>query len=564
MSAVVRPRIAAAVFEWLRAQWPIAIRCRSDALFAFGVSFAWLSLYNFSFWQQTVRAMWRPSLSSAAFIASVFLLVWCLQAVLLLLTPTRLLMRAAASVLSIIASLSSYFIQTYGALMNKDMLRNAFQTDVAEAAGLISIDLLLYLLVLGVLPAALVWRVVLPPINWKRQLRQRICVIAAALILSAGGVLGCSANYAVYLRAHKPIRFALSPAAPVSSAAALVAQARRSDDLPLQDPGGFAYRVAPPHPKPLLLFIVVGETARAANFQLGGYARATTPELAAMNDILYFNNVTACGTSTAVSVPCMFSHLGRQQFEVDEAGRYTNLLDSLVDAGFEVEWRDNNAGCKGVCARVRTIDYSDRPDVRLCEHSYCHDEIMLRDLAARLRDLKHDTVIVFHQIGSHGPAYSQRYPAAFERFRPACRSNERQHCSAQEVVNAYDNTIAYTDHVLSRQIEILREAADQIDSMLIYASDHGESLGEQGVYLHGMPYSFAPRAQRQVPMLLWASAGYRQRAKLSVDCLRARTNSSVSHDFLYHTILGAAESRDKLYDSRLDLLAACRQSSGHE
>jgi lipid A ethanolaminephosphotransferase len=189
---------------------------------------------------------------------------------------------------------------------------------------------------------------------------------------------------------------------------------------------------------------------------------------------------------------------------------------------------------------------------------------MLNDLAARLRDLTHDTVIVFHQIGSHGPAYSERYPAAFEYFKPACRSNELQHCSKEEVINAYDNTIAYTDHVLSRQIDILRKAADHVDSMLIYASDHGESLGEQGVYLHGMPYSFAPKAQKDVPMLVWASPGYTQRARLDLDCQRALADRTVSHDFLYHTILGAAETRDKVYDSRLDLLAACRRPADHE
>ena len=175
-----------------------------------------------------------------------------------------------------------------------------------------------------------------------------------------------------------------------------------------------------------------------------------------------------------------------------------------------------------------------------------------------------DSVIVFHQIGSHGPAYWQRYPAAFERFTPACRSNELQHCSREEVINAYDNTIAYTDHVLSRQIEILRDAADHVDSLLIYASDHGESLGEQGMYLHGMPYSFAPKAQKEVPMLFWASAGYARRTSLSVDCLRARASGFASHDFLYHTILAAAESRDESYNSRLDLLSACRGLADRE
>jgi lipid A ethanolaminephosphotransferase len=523
--------------------------CRSDVHFAFGVSLIWLALYNFAFWRQTFDAMWSPSPGSAAFLISVFLLAWCLQALLLLAMPTRFLMRVAASALFLVASFSSYFTQTYGAVMNQDMLRNVLQTDAAEVAGLINADLLWHVVAFGVLPAALVWIIALPTVSLKQVLRQRLGVVAGALLLCAGTTIACSANYAVYFRAHKPIRFTLAPAAPLVSAASLWAQKHHADLLPLQDPGGVAYRVARPQAKPLVLFLVVGETARAANFQLGGYGRATTPELASRHDIAYFKNATSCGTSTAISVPCMFSHLGREHFDVDQAGRYTNVLDSLADAGYDVEWRDNNAGCKGVCARVTTIAYSS------------HDEVMLEDLSERLRTLSGDTVIVFHQIGSHGPAYEQRYPPEFARFKPACPTNELQHCSQQEIVNAYDNTIAYTDHFLARQIELLQAAAARVDSMLIYVSDHGESLGEQGIYLHGMPYRFAPRMQKEVPFLLWASDGYALRTQLSVTCLQARADESVSHDVLYHTILGAAETRDRVYDPRLDLLAPCRRGA---
>jgi lipid A ethanolaminephosphotransferase len=545
----------------MRAGWTMAIRCRTDVQFAFGVSLAWLALYNVSFWEQTIRAMWSPSPSSVVFLASVFVLTWCLQAVLLLLMPTRLIMRGAASALFVVASLSSYFIREYGVVMNTDMLRNALQTDLLEVAGLINIDLLFHVLVFGIAPAVLVWKVELQPVTPRRQLRRRLLAIAIALAFGAAGIVSFSANYAVYLRAHKPIRYTLSPAAAVVSAVRLATEPRPDRYRPLQHPGGLAHRVSPPRPKPLVLFIVVGETARASNFQLGGYRRATTPELARKSDIIYFSSAISCGTSTAVSVPCMFSHLGREQFKVNEADDYANVLDSLVDAGFDVEWRDNNAGCKGVCARVRTIDYAGNRDSRLCERSYCHDEVMLQDLPERLRSLTRDTVIVFHQIGSHGPAYAQRYPAAFERFAPACRSNELHHCSAQELVNAYDNTIAYTDHVLARQVDMLQAAADRIDSMLIYASDHGESLGEQGIYLHGMPYRFAPRAQKEAPMLLWMSAGYLRRARLDLECLQAHSRTPVSHDVLYHTILAAAETRDRVYDPKLDVLSMCRRDA---
>jgi lipid A ethanolaminephosphotransferase len=171
---------------------------------------------------------------------------------------------------------------------------------------------------------------------------------------------------------------------------------------------------------------VVGETARAANFQLGGYTRATNPQLSAIDGLVYFPETTACGTATALSVPCMFSHLPQREFEVDEAHRYTNVLDALQGAGLDVEWRDNNAGCKGVCARVRQISYHGRQNSTFCRESNCYDEIMLTDLPGKLATFTRDAVIVMHQIGSHGPAYAERYPPQFEKFKPACRSNELQ------------------------------------------------------------------------------------------------------------------------------------------
>ena len=285
-----------------------------------------------------------------------------------------------------------------------------------------------------------------------------------------------------------------------------------------------------------MVFLVVGETARAANFQLGGYARETNPRLSAASDLVYFDAASSCGTSTSVSVPCIFSHLGRERFD-NGGSRYLNLLDMLAQAGVDVEWRDNNAGCKGVCARVPFVEYA-KSASPLCRNGYCFDEVLMSGLARRLDAVRRDSLIVFHQIGSHGPAYSERYPAGFERFRPVCLTSELEHCSREEVVNAYDNTILYTDHILAEQIELLRSLSDRFDTLLMYVSDHGESLGEQRIYLHGMPYSFAPEVQTHVPLLIWTSAGFRQRTGLSESCLQAKARQAVSHDNVFHTVMG--------------------------
>jgi lipid A ethanolaminephosphotransferase len=546
----------------LRERWNVGIACSSEIAFAVGVSLLWLLLYNVRFWQLTAHAMWQPSLSSVVFMASLFALTLSLQAVLLLLWPTRTLMRIAASVLFVVAALGSHFCSEYGALMNKDMMRNVLQTDPAEVGALLTPELWLHLGLWGLLPAFLVWRVRFPAMPMRTQLERRALATLAALTVSVLGLFASSANYATFFREHKPVRFTLSPAAEVTSLAGLLLDSKSHTNASLTDPAGRVERTTLPAPKPLVLFLVIGETARAANFQLGGYNRETNPELSRIGGVTYFKHATSCGTSTAISVPCLFSHLPRSEFIVDQAGRYTNLLDSLTTAGFDIEWRDNNSGCKGVCARVTSIDYSNANDPQRCTDAHCFDEIMLADLPERLTKITRDTVIVFHQQGSHGPAYSERYPAAFEKFRPACRSNRLQHCTAEEITNAYDNSIAYTDHVLASQIALLQGAASALDSVLIYVSDHGESLGENGIYLHGMPYAFAPAVQKEVPMLVWASDGYIRRAGVHSQCLQTESTLPVSHDFFYHTVLGAAEVRNQVYDRRLDLISGCGRAGG--
>ncbi|HMN46499.1 MAG TPA: phosphoethanolamine--lipid A transferase [Povalibacter sp.] len=565
MTATTYIPTSSSLLARLQSRWARGISCNSPVAFAFAVSFAWLAFYNVRFWQDTIAAMWHANAASLAFMASLFAFVLCTQALLLLILPRRL-MAGAASALFIVASIGDFFSAKYGIVMNKDMMRNVLQTDPAEAHGLLSAALAQWVVLMGILPMILVWRVRFPRVTFGRALRQRALAIGGILLTCMIALLSCSASYAVFFREHKPIRFTLSPAAPVASSLQLLSETSKAGNTgPAVNVSGPAYRVLPPQGKPLVVVIVVGETARAANFQLGGYARDTNPRLTQEQDLVYFGDTTSCGTSTAISVPCMFSHLGRSQFDVNTAGGYTNLLDSLHEAGFEVEWRDNNAGCKGVCKRVNRIDYSQRTDPVRCEQSYCYDEIMLDDMDRRLRDLQGDTVIVMHMIGSHGPAYHERYPPPFEKFKPSCRSNELQHCSAAEVTNAYDNTILYTDYVLAATIDRLRNAADQVDSVLLYASDHGESLGEQGMYLHGLPYTFAPETQKHVPMLLWTSRGFQHRRKLDTPCLMKESTQALSHDNIYHTVLGLAGVRNASYNPALDLIAGCSDSfGGHE
>ncbi|MEP7313369.1 MAG: sulfatase-like hydrolase/transferase, partial [Pseudomonadota bacterium] len=436
-----------------------------------------------------------------------------------------------------------------------------FQTDPAEVRDLINARLL-GRTALGLVFAVLVWRVRLPVPGLRRQLMQRGLFIVGGLVVVALTAFATSAAYAVFLREHKPIRSFVNPASILWSAGAELAHTDVTAG-PLVFPGGPTTRVLAPGTRPLLVFLVVGETARAANFQLGGYARHTNPRLQAVPDLIYYPQASSCGTSTAQSLPCMFSHLGRELFDEARKQNFANVLDMLASADVDVEWRDNNSGCKGICARVPVLDYF-QDDSRWrtpqqCSHAHCFDEVMLQDLPERLRSIKRDTLIVFHQNGSHGPAYGERYPPQFEVFKPACHSAQVDTCAREELVNAYDNSILYTDYNIAQQIELLRQASGQVDAALLYASDHGESLGEQGVYLHGMPYAFAPAQQKQVPMLMWLSDGFEKRLGVDPPCLMQHRSEAVSHDNLFHTVLGLLGARNSVYDSGLDLLARCRR-----
>ncbi len=313
--------------------------------------------------------------------------------------------------------------------------------------------------------------------------------------------------------------------------------------------------------------LVVGETARADRFGINGYGRDTTPELA-RRGVLSWGNVRSCGTSTLASLPCMFSPLGKEAFEARKS-EYENLLDVVQAAGMAVLWVDNQSGCKGVCERVPHAQAVDglQPEQRsrLCEPSgECRDEALLAGLDERLAALPaqrraQGVLLVLHQMGSHGPAYYKRSAPDAKRFTPECRTEVLADCAHGELVNAYDNTIAATDAFLGRAIDWLGTRSGDYDTGLLYLSDHGESLGEYGLFLHGMPYGVAPDGQKHVPMVAWLGAPLAARQSLSLDCLRAGLAEPLSHDNLYHTVLGALDVRSPSYQPALDAWAGCRR-----
>jgi lipid A ethanolaminephosphotransferase len=301
---------------------------------------------------------------------------------------------------------------------------------------------------------------------------------------------------------------------------------------------------------------------------LYGYPRDTNPGLKAHN-VLAFENVTSCGTNTATSVPCMFSSLGKVKFQAEKRVHET-LLDVVQHAGMAVLWIDNQAGCKGVCDRVPHVQTTDAAasvppmPADLCDASgECLDGALLHGLEARLATLDpikraKGVVLVMHQMGSHGPAYSKRSPRKQKPFTPECTTNVLQQCDPQELINAYDNSIAYTDHVLAGAITWLKSHEATHSTGLLYVSDHGESLGEKNLYLHGMPFSIAPKEQTHVPMVAWLSPGLQARNGLDAACLPSQRGQILTHDNLFHTTLGLLGISTQAYVTELDAFKACR------
>jgi lipid A ethanolaminephosphotransferase len=562
---------------------PTQIRCRSHIIFAVVAAVILITLHNWRFWQQTFAVVEPASFSDALFILSLFLLLVFMHAAAMLMVPGRRSLQFIAACFFILAAVAGYFRDTFGVIIDKDMIRNVLRTDMREASDFFSLQLALYVIVLGLIPAVLVARVRLPTVGFKLQFIQRIRFMAVGFLVVALSVLATVPHYASFLREHKSVRNLLNPAEPIYAAFDYWHSTDFVDTGPVADVAGVARRTtATQDQKPLLLFLVVGETVRAQNFQLGGYGRATTPELSQQPGVFYFDNVQSCGTSTAVSLPCMLSHEGRDLFDLRQAARQTNLLDALKSAGLRVEWRENNTGSQGVAVRIKTIEYSKswpryvsatepgadtqsrpHPDSDLCKNGTCFDEIMLSGLVDELANIEQDTAIIFHQLGSHGPAYWQRYPDRFEDFKPVCRTTQLGRCSREEIVNAYDNSIRYTDHNLAEQIRLLTAMSGRADSLLIYVSDHGESLGEKGLYLHGAPFFMAPAEQTRVPLLLWMSDGYRKRFGVGSDCLLAKRSEPLSHDNIYHTVVGGLGIGNQVYDAGRDIMARCRGKGAH-
>jgi lipid A ethanolaminephosphotransferase len=499
-----------------------------------------------------------------AFAAAIWLILWAALTAVLGLAAWRPTLKPAIIVLLFSTVIARHFMNSYNVLITPAMLTNALQTDRQEASALLSVSLLASLAFFAALPAWLVWRQPVAYGRARRQLWRNPALSLGSLAVVVAAVLATFQPLASANRNHKDLRFLVNPLSSVTAVVRLAAKPFERKAGPLMALGEDAH-LAPQavgsRSRPRLLLLVLGETARSDRFSLNGYGRPTTPELE-REGAISFRNAWSCGTSTAESLPCMFSHLPREQY-LQRAGDYENLLDVLQRAGLAVLWLDNQSGCKGVCARVPNAVAAKTSSAGLCTGDECLDGVMLEQLDARLAALdpvkrERGVVVVMHQMGSHGPAYYQRSPASAKKFFPECTSHALQDCDPESLRNAYDNSIAYTDRFLGQAIDWLKRNPTNTDNALVYVSDHGESLGEGNLYLHGMPYALAPDAQKHVPWVTWLSPDFAHVDKLSETCLRGRGDARVSHDAYFHSVLGLMGVSTQAYRPALDAYLPCR------
>ncbi len=471
--------------------------------------------------------------------------------------------KLAGSICLLAAASGTYFMLSYGVILDTPMMTNMLATDTREATDLLSWRFAAAVGALGVLPTVWLWRKRIRYDRWAAQLGRNIAGAVVSLVLFAATLMAVFQDFSALHRNHMALRSLINPLSSFYSLAEIASEPLWGRRGAVQPIGLDAQLTAPAvvktpaTPVPFLV-LVVGETARAGNFGINGYSRDTTPELAKMaktEHLLSQTNAWSCGTSTESSLPCMFSHLGKTGYESSRV-RFESLLDVLQRAGLAVLWVDNQSGCKGVCDRIAS---------RAIEGEQM-DEVMLHGLDAQVAALPAErrakgVVVVLHQMGSHGPAYYKRSPSEMKPFQPECTNHALASCSRDEVVNAYDNSILYTDHFLAKTVAWLQSkqtAGAKSATAMLYVADHGESLGENNLYLHGLPYAVAPDVQKRVPWVTWLSRDFVSSRQINMPCLQGRIAQRLTHDHYFHSVLGLAGVSTALYKPELDALAACR------
>lgn len=520
-----------------------------------------LSLYfgtilNLTFYHFIAQRLEISNFSTVLFVFSLPVFVIVPLLILFSLITIPYFGKTLTIILLCLSSITNYAMFKLGIFIDSDMYRNIVETTAREATDLITPTAVIWFAITGVLPAVLLFCCHIKYLSAGKEIIRRLKHILCSLLLLLCLMPFTYKDYVSFGRNNKQIKKLMNTFNYIYSVGRYYQrQAIANRQFVILDENPIREDIKENQPRVLIL--IVGETARAANFSIYGYERQTTPLLQEQN-VIAFKDTLSCGTSTAVSLPCMFSHMTRKKFDVVDAKYTQNLIDLLAKSGYDILWRENDDGCKEVCNRVATEDMLRIHNKKFCHKKYCQDEALLDGLEQKIAAVTKDTVIVLHMMGSHGPTYYKRYPDEFRKFLPTCDTADLQNCTREEIVNTYDNTILYTDFIIDSAIDVLKKFP-QYASGLIYISDHGESLGENSLYLHGIPYSVAPDVQKEIPFIFWMSDNLSQRSTMDKFCLyQEAEKGNFSHDNLFHSVLGLLNIKTTTYEKDLDIFERCR------
>lgn len=514
------------------------------------VSIFFTVFFNTTFFEKTF-AVYPITGQSILFLVSLSLILTSFINILLNLVRSKYTTKPILIIILFLSTLAAYVMDSFGTVLDDNMFLNVFNTDSSEALDLLNFRLFLYLVFLWIIPSYIILKINLTDLPFKKEVASRLKAILISTVLIAILLVSFGKNYASFFRQHKPLRYYTNPTYYIYSIGKYISRFY-INPITQMSPLGRGAKIERNGKGRQLVIFVVGETARRDRFSLNGYKRETNPHLA-REQVISFTNMTSCGTSTAVSVPCIFSNFGRSQFSNEKAASTENLLDILSHTKkVNILWRDNNSDSKGVALRVPYEDFKYPTKNSICD-TECRDVGMLVGLQDYINDKKEgDLFIVLHQMGNHGPAYYKRYPPAFEKFKPACKTNELEQCTNEEISNAYDNAILYTDYFLSQVISLLKENSNDFSTSMLYVSDHGESLGENGVYLHSLPYFMAPDEQKDIAAVLWLGGEHAK--KIDYELLKKKEEVAYSHDNVFHTFLGLLDIKTPEYKKELSII----------
>ena len=428
-------------------------------------------------------------------------------------------------IISFFNSLALYFVNTYNVILDKSMMGNVFNTNSSEAFSYYDTNIFLYLFLFGFIPSFLIYKIKIEELK-----RLKLISLSSIIFFVSLGILYINSPTWLWFDKHAKVLGGLTMPWSYSINAIRYKQKELNKNQKTKKLPDAKFL----NKDEKLVVLIIGESARSANFSLYDYEKNTNPKLK-KQDIEVLKNTKSTTTYTTASIHSMLSYKGKS------SDSFESLPSYLHRQGVDVLWRANNWGAP----KLDISNFEKAGELKkICKDECEYDGVLLTNLKEKIESLKKNKkFVVLHTAGSHGPTYFKKYPKNFEIFKPICKSVDVASCTKEELFNAYDNSLVYTDHFINNTIEVLKQI--DIPSVMIYISDHGESLGEYNLYLHGTPYSIAPDFQKDIPFLIWRSKDF----KISV-----KKKEKYGQYNIFHTVLNALDLRSEIYDEKFNIL----------